>query len=122
MGCRFCASTIGGLDAGPDYHRRMLDQVYRIQKRFRESGFPMWYVMGTGEPLDNYDNLLRFIRMLSDETRAEYQPEKSSLYPPAVLVPRIRSWQMRRPSDYAGAYPFMRPARRSAKTLMPSCQ
>lgn len=65
MGCRFCASTIGGRerDLRPS---EMLEQIYRIQ---RDSGERVSnvVVMGTGEPLDNYENLLKFIRMLSDE-------------------------------------------------------
>ncbi|MDO4475669.1 MAG: 23S rRNA (adenine(2503)-C(2))-methyltransferase RlmN [Lachnospiraceae bacterium] len=65
MGCRFCASTIGGrirdLTAS-----EMLDQIYRIT---RISGERVSHVvvMGTGEPLDNYDQLVRFIRILSGE-------------------------------------------------------
>ncbi|MCR5293783.1 MAG: 23S rRNA (adenine(2503)-C(2))-methyltransferase RlmN [Lachnospiraceae bacterium] len=65
MGCAFCASAIGGLlrnlSAG-----EMLSQVYRIEK---DTGLCVSnvVVMGTGEPLDNYDNLLRFIRMLTDK-------------------------------------------------------
>ena len=65
MGCRFCASTIGGktrdLTAG-----EMLDQIYRIQKDIGERVSNL-VMMGTGEPLDNYDNAVKFIRMLSDE-------------------------------------------------------
>ena len=64
MGCRFCASTIGGkirdLSAG-----EMLDQIYEIAKEIPER-ISHVVVMGTGEPLDNYDNLVRFIRMISD--------------------------------------------------------
>ncbi len=65
MGCRFCASTIGGLKRNlrPS---EMLEQIYRIQK---DSGERVSHVvvMGTGEPLDNYDNLIRFIRLVSHE-------------------------------------------------------
>lgn len=65
MGCRFCASTIGGLirSLTPS---EMLDQVYRIQKESQERVSHV-VVMGTGEPLDNFDNLVRFIELLSDE-------------------------------------------------------
>lgn len=65
MGCRFCASTLGGLTRNlrPG---EMLDQIYKIQKHSGERVSNL-VVMGTGEPLDNYDNLLTFIRMLSDE-------------------------------------------------------
>ena len=63
MGCRFCASTIGGkvrsLRAS-----EMLEQVYQIRKLTGERVSNV-VVMGTGEPLDNYDNLVRFIRLVS---------------------------------------------------------
>lgn len=65
MGCRFCASTIGGrirdLTTG-----ELLDQVYRIQKLSGERVSNL-VLMGTGEPLDNFENVKKFIRMLSDE-------------------------------------------------------
>ncbi len=65
MGCRFCASTIGGRtrDLLPG---EMLDQVYKIQKHSGERVSNL-VLMGTGEPLDNYDNVLTFLKMLSDE-------------------------------------------------------
>ncbi|MCC8067508.1 MAG: 23S rRNA (adenine(2503)-C(2))-methyltransferase RlmN [Clostridiales bacterium] len=65
MGCRFCASTIGGLTRNL-LPSEMLDQVYSIQRITGERVSHV-VVMGTGEPLDNYDNLLRFIKLLSDE-------------------------------------------------------
>ena len=65
MGCRFCASAIGGLvrNLSP---AEMLEQVYRIQEDTGERVSHV-VVMGTGEPLDNYDNLIKFIRILTDE-------------------------------------------------------
>ncbi|MDO5538796.1 MAG: 23S rRNA (adenine(2503)-C(2))-methyltransferase RlmN [Eubacteriales bacterium] len=65
MGCRFCASTLGGLTRNLA-SGEMLDQIYKIQKHSGERVSNL-VVMGTGEPLDNYDNLVKFIRMLSDE-------------------------------------------------------
>ncbi len=65
MGCRFCASTIGGLTRNL-LPSEMLDQVYAIQKLTGERVSHV-VVMGTGEPLDNYDNLLRFLKLLTDE-------------------------------------------------------
>lgn len=65
MGCRFCASTIGGLVRNLSTSE-MLGQIYRIQKLTGERVSNI-VVMGTGEPLDNYDNFLRFIHMVSDE-------------------------------------------------------
>ncbi len=65
MGCRFCASTLDGLERNlrPS---EMLDQIYRIGQDTGERVSHV-VVMGSGEPLDNYDNLLRFIRILSGE-------------------------------------------------------
>jgi len=64
MGCRFCASTLNGLarnlTAG-----EMAGQVYAIEKDTGENVSRV-VVMGCGEPLDNYDNLLRFIQLLND--------------------------------------------------------
>ena len=65
MGCRFCASTIGGLTRCL-LPSEMLDQIYRIQADLGER-ISNVVVMGTGEPLDNYDNLLRFIHILTEE-------------------------------------------------------
>ena len=65
MGCRFCASGIGGLVRSLTASE-MLDQVYRIQEETGERVSNV-VVMGTGEPLDNYDSLLRFIRILTSE-------------------------------------------------------
>ena len=65
MGCRFCASTLDGLQRNLT-PSEMLGQIYEIQKLTGERVSNV-VVMGTGEPLDNYENLLIFIRMLSDE-------------------------------------------------------
>lgn len=65
MGCRFCASTIGGLvrnlSAG-----EMLEQVYAAM-RITGERISNIVVMGTGEPLDNFDNLIRFIDIICSE-------------------------------------------------------
>ena len=65
MGCRFCASTLDGLERNL-LPSEMLDQVYAIQRCTGERVSNV-VVMGIGEPLDNYDNLLIFIKMLTDE-------------------------------------------------------
>ncbi|CUH92352.1 putative dual-specificity RNA methyltransferase RlmN [Herbinix luporum] len=64
MGCTFCASTIGGKERDLTASE-MLDQIYRISVMSKERVSNV-VVMGTGEPLDNYDNLVRFIRILTD--------------------------------------------------------
>ncbi len=64
MGCRFCASTLDGL-ARNLTPAEMLEQVYRVQEDIGERVSHV-VVMGSGEPLDNYDNLLKFLELLSD--------------------------------------------------------
>ena len=68
MGCKFCASTIDGLSRNLTAGE-MLSQVYDIEREMyrgegRISGI---IIMGMGEPFDNYDNVIKFIRLLSDE-------------------------------------------------------
>lgn len=65
MGCRFCASTLDGLERNLT-PSEMLDQIYAIARSTGERVSNV-VVMGTGEPLDNYDNLLRFLQIISDE-------------------------------------------------------
>lgn len=65
MGCRFCASTIGGLERNLSASE-MLGQIYQIQKIIGERVSNV-VIMGTGEPLDNYENFLKFIHILTDE-------------------------------------------------------
>ena len=65
MGCRFCASTIDGL-ARNLTSGEMLAQIYGIMKDTGEK-ISNVVTMGSGEPLDNYDEVLKFIRMLTDE-------------------------------------------------------
>lgn len=65
MGCRFCASTLDGLERNLTASE-MLDQIYRIQSLTGERVSNI-VIMGAGEPFDNYENVIRFIRMISDE-------------------------------------------------------
>ncbi len=65
MGCKFCASTIGGLERNLK-PSEMLGQIYQIQKISGERVSNV-VVMGTGEPMDNYDNFVRFVHLLTDE-------------------------------------------------------
>ena len=65
MGCRFCASTIGGRvrDLTP---AELLGQVIAAQKDCGER-ISNIVMMGIGEPLDNYDNVLRFLKLVNRE-------------------------------------------------------
>ena len=65
MGCAFCASTIDGLERSLT-PSEMLDQVYAATLLTGER-ISNVVVMGIGEPLDNYQNLLKFISLLTDE-------------------------------------------------------
>ena len=63
MGCAFCASTIGGLVRRLEPFE-MLDEVLFTQV---DSGLPISHIvlMGIGEPLDNFDNVLRFLELVN---------------------------------------------------------
>ena len=65
MGCKFCASTIGGRvrDLGPD---ELLGQVIAAQKELGER-ISNIVMMGIGEPLDNYDNVIKFLHLVNCE-------------------------------------------------------
>ena len=54
MGCKFCASTLDGLERNLT-PSEMLDQIYAITRLTGERVSNV-VVMGTGEPMDNYDN------------------------------------------------------------------
>lgn len=86
MGCRFCASTIGGLKRSL-LPSEMLDQIYSIQRITGEKTSNV-VVMGTGEPLDNYDNLLKFIRILSDQNGLNIS-QRSITVSTCGIVPNI---------------------------------
>ena len=86
MGCAFCASTIGGLvrrlSAG-----EMLDEVVFTQK---DSGLEISNIvlMGIGEPLDNYDSVLRFLELVNSPEGVNIGMRHISLSTCGV-VPRI---------------------------------
>ena len=87
MGCRFCASTLDGWlrNLTPS---EMLDQIYRISRDTGERVSNL-VVMGTGEPLDNYDNLLNFVRLLSDEKGLNIS-QRNITVSTCGLVPKIK--------------------------------
>lgn len=87
MGCRFCASTLDGLVRGLS-PSEMLDQIYRIGKDIGER-ISNVVVMGTGEPLDNYDNLLKFIELLTDENGLHIS-QRNLTVSTCGIVPKMR--------------------------------
>lgn len=88
MGCKFCASTVAGCvrSLTPS---EMLSQIYAIQKDCGERVSNV-VVMGSGEPLDNYDALLRFVKMLTDENGLNIS-QRNITVSTCGLVPKIRA-------------------------------
>lgn len=87
MGCKFCASTIDGLVRNLTASE-MLDQVYRIQKLLGER-ISNIVVMGSGEPMDNYENLVQFVRMISDENGLHIS-QRNITVSTCGIVPKMR--------------------------------
>ena len=87
MGCTFCASTLLGLSRqlAPS---EMLSQIYAIQRETGERVSNI-VVMGTGEPLDNFDNLLKFLEMITDENGLNIS-QRNITVSTCGLVPNIK--------------------------------
>lgn len=95
MGCRFCASTLGGrvrdLTAG-----EMLSEVTSVERMFptdegKKRTVTNIVMMGCGEPLDNYDNTIRFLKRATAEDGLGISPRNISVST-CGLVPRIYSF------------------------------
>ena len=86
MGCAFCASTIGGLVRRLEPFE-MLDQVLFTQV---DSGLPVSHIvlMGIGEPLDNFDNVMRFLELVNSPEGMNISMRHISLST-CGLVPKI---------------------------------
>ena len=86
MGCAFCASTIGGLVRRLEPYE-MLDEVLFTQI---DSGLPVSHIvlMGIGEPLDNFDNVMRFLELVNSEDGMNISMRHISLST-CGLVPKI---------------------------------
>ncbi len=87
MGCSFCASTLDGLVRNL-LPSEMLDQIYAITLATGERVSNV-VVMGTGEPLDNYENLLRFLTLLTDENGLNIS-QRNLTVSTCGIVPRMR--------------------------------
>ena len=86
MGCAFCASTLGGLVRKLEPFE-MLDQVLFTQL---DSGLPVSHIvlMGIGEPLDNLDNVLRYLELVNSPEGMNISMRHISLST-CGLVPKI---------------------------------
>lgn len=86
MGCTFCASAIGGfvrnLEAG-----EMLSEIFTAQNDLNVK-INHLVLMGTGEPLDNYDNVMRMLELLTDEKGQNMSMRHISLST-CGIVPKI---------------------------------
>lgn len=86
MGCAFCASTIGGLVRKLEPYE-MLDEVLFTQI---DSGLPISHIvlMGIGEPLDNFDNVMQFLQLVNSQEGMNISMRHISLST-CGLVPKI---------------------------------
>lgn len=86
MGCTFCASAIGGfvrqLSTG-----EMLSEIYTAQKDLNVK-INHLVLMGTGEPLDNYDNVMKMLKLITDERGQNMSMRHISLST-CGIVPKI---------------------------------
>lgn len=86
MGCRFCASTLDGLTRNLTVGE-LLSQIYEIEREKGEKASHV-VVMGTGEPLDNYENMVSFLRMLTEE-RGRHLSQRGITVSTCGLIPKI---------------------------------
>ena len=86
MGCVFCASTLDGLLRNLTVGE-MLGQVYAIIRHTGERVSNL-VLMGCGEPMDNYDNVVAFVRRISDEN-GEHISQRNITISTCGLVPKI---------------------------------
>lgn len=87
MGCKFCASTLDGLERNL-LPSEMLEQIYAITRLTCERVSNV-VVMGTGEPMDNYDNLMTFLRLITDENGLNIS-QRNITVSTCGLVPKMR--------------------------------
>lgn len=86
MGCAFCASTLGGFKRSL-YPGEILSQLYTAQKDLGER-ISHIVLMGMGEPLDNFENVMRFLELITDEKGLNISMRNISLST-CGLVPKI---------------------------------
>ncbi|SFB04353.1 23S rRNA m(2)A-2503 methyltransferase [Acetitomaculum ruminis DSM 5522] len=89
MGCRFCASGIGGL-AKSLSAAQMLSQIYQIEN-FTNERVSHVVVMGSGEPFDNYENLIKFIMIISDSSGLNIS-KRNLTVSTCGIIPKIKEF------------------------------
>ncbi|MFR5733502.1 MAG: radical SAM protein [Clostridium sp.] len=131
MGCRFCASTLDGLERNLTT-AEMLDQIYRIQTLTGERVSNI-VIMGSGEPLDNYDNVIRFLRMISDENGLNISQRNITLSTCGIVAEYLKAgrgeisrspWlcHCNAPNDEVRKTLMPIANRYSLKEILPACQ
>ncbi len=92
MGCKFCASTIGGLKRNLSAGEILL-QVLVFNKMLggneKERKVTNVVLMGSGEPLDNYENVTKFLRLITSENGLNISERNISLST-CGLIEKIR--------------------------------
>lgn len=86
MGCRFCASTLDGLTRNLT-PSEMLEQIYAIERHTGERVSNV-VVMGSGEPMDNFDNIVKFVELLTDANGINIS-QRNLTISTCGIVPRI---------------------------------
>ncbi len=91
MGCAFCASGIGGLVRNLSCGE-ILSEIYAVNRlnggTLDKRSVTNVVLMGSGEPLDNYNNVIKFLRVLSDKDGLNVSPRNVSLST-CGLVPQM---------------------------------
>lgn len=93
MGCTFCASTLGGYVRNLE-PSEILDQIYTAQ---RDENIRISHIvlMGMGEPLNNFDNVIRFLELVTDEKGLNLSMRNISLST-CGIVPKIYDLMQRK--------------------------
>lgn len=88
MGCTFCASTLDGLvrNLSPS---EMLNQIYYISKN-NDKRISNVVIMGSGEPMDNFDNVVKFVRLLSSPLGINIS-QRNITISTCGIVPKIKA-------------------------------
>ena len=99
MGCTFCASTLGGLKRNLEAGE-IVSQVLKVQQELDKKGerISSIVIMGIGEPFENYDEMMDFIRIVnSDESfniGARHITVSTSGIVPKFMILRMRKYKL----------------------------
>lgn len=115
MGCRFCASTLNGCVRNLE-PSEMLDQIYRIQSLTGERVSNV-VIMGSGEPMDNYDNVVKFLELINSDKGLNIS-QRNITVSTCGLVPRIKQLAELKP-QITLAISLHAPNDELRKTMMP---